>query len=594
MSVASPAHAKPSFVKTAYLVVTFAFVLGLAGGVAITHWPRHVAAPDVAPGEPVPRSTLEGDASRTLPATTDASPAPVAPAPRPQAPLAVEFVAHGDGPARRYGGVLLPGHNVLLAPLSALDGVTRLGLSAPLELPLGEIVAWDATHDLAAVLVQGLRPGAAISTDEALYLGRECLLHTRTGVRAARVDSPLTRLDDETLGYALRLDAPAPGGLAALTDTDGTTLLGIARVVSGARGEAWDLAIVTALLDAASGDAGMPVGTLTGAFFDATAEGRRLRYRNAVARGDAETVVALGPALYAHAPTHRARIAAQIEQALDVLVIRELGAGRADAALALVAAVDAAMPASRARDLRQAELLLRLERPREALAEIAPWLAREPRADDLLSLERASITALAAAQPGSPELTALLERAIARDPGHAPYFTLRAGRRAAAGDHAGAHDDYLQAITLDPHLEPQLAPRLERETTRRDVPGTVVVALARRADGVVSAGVTVNGLPREFIVDTGASITAISSSLARDLGLALDGPRVEVRTANGRTSAVRARLVSLDLGTLRLRNVPTLVIDGLDGYAGLLGLDILARFDVDIDAARSELRLHPR
>ncbi len=594
MSAASPARATCSFVKTAHLVVSLAFVLGLAGGVAITHWPRHATTPDIAPREPLPDGTLEFGASRTPPATADTPPTPVAPAPRPQAPLAVEFVAYGDGPARRLGGVLLASHGVLLGPLSALDGVERLELSAPPALPLGEVLAWDAVHDLVAVAVRGRAPGAAALTDEALYLGRECLLHTRRGVRSAYIDSPLSRLEDETLGYALRLDAPAPNGLAALTDSDGTTLLGIARVGAGARGEAWDLATVAALLDAARGGAGVPVSTLTGAFFDATTAGRRLRYRNAVARGDAETIVALGPALLASEPRGQARITAQIEQALDVLVIRELGAGRADAALARLAAVDGALPASRARDVRQAGLLLRLERPREALAELAPWLARDPRADDLLALERASIAALAAAQPGSSELAALLDRALARDPGHAAYFALRADLRAAAGDHAGAHDDYLQAIALDPRLEPRLAPRLERETTRRDVPGTVVVPLARRADGVVSAGVTVNGLPREFIVDTGASVTAISSTLARALGLALDGPRVEVRTANGRTSAVRIRLASLDLGALRLREVPALVIDGLDGYAGLLGLDILARYDVDIDAARGELRLHPR
>ena len=595
MSVALRALATPSFVKIASLVVPLAFVLGLAGGLAITHWPRHAAVPSAhVRHPPSARTEVAADATRTR------SDAPVAPLPTASSParspaqLALEFIAHGGDRARRFGAVLLAGQGVLLAPLSALDGVTRLALPAPLALPVGDVLAWDAEHDLVAIAVHGLPPGDATLAGESLYLGRECVLHTRDGIREAHVDSPLSMLADDTLGYALRLDAPAPDGLAALTDAGGETLVGIARASGGARGEAWDVAVVGALLDAAGNATGIPVTALTTTFFDATTEGRWLRYRNAVERADAETIVVLGPALHAAFPQRQARITAEVDQALDRLVIRELGAGRPDAALALVTAVDASLPASRARDVRRAGLLLRLERPREALAQLAPWLAQDPRADELLSLERAAIPALAATHPAPAELAALLDRAIARDARHAPYFVLRADLRATTGNHAGAHADYLQAIALDPRLERQLAPRLEREATRRDVPGTVVVPLARRGDGVVTASVTVNGLPRDFIIDTGASITAISTSLARALGVALDGPRVDVRTANGRTSAVRARIDSLALGALRLRQVPTLVIDGLDGHAGLLGLDVLARFDVDIDAARGELRLHPR
>ena len=68
-----------------------------------------------------------------------------------------------------------------------------------------------------------------------------------------------------------------------------------------------------------------------------------------------------------------------------------------------------------------------------------------------------------------------------------------------------------------------------------------VIELRRGPDGHYHWPGTINGRPVEFLVDTGATATAISATLARELGLQSDGP-VQSMTAAGAAvgEAVRA------------------------------------------------------
>ncbi|MEQ8495119.1 MAG: TIGR02281 family clan AA aspartic protease, partial [Gammaproteobacteria bacterium] len=593
------------------LALLSAFALGLAGGVALMRT-------DVAPPPSPVATSVEADAAQGAPPPGASTPPPaptvaagragppdadaVTTAPTVPSIVALELtVAPPDGPPRRVDGIALATHGMVLTTLSALDGARAVRTTeTPAALVVGDVLAWDPEHDLAALALHGLPAPAgrlAIDDSASLYLGLSGVLQTTRGPVGASVDAPLALLPDHTYGYRLHLDATTPAGLAALTDAQGEALLGVARVSGGAHALAWGTEVVAALLDEARRAAPMPLTALTQDFFAGSDAGRWLRFRGAVASGDAEASVALGMAVYAAFPRRQTAIAKAVDDALARLVDRALRDGRADTALELIDAVDAALPSSRARDERYAAFLLGRARPREALERVAPWLAAAPADETLRALERTALAALVAMPAAHAELLPLLERAIARDPRHAPYYVARGDLRFAGGDYAAAHADYAQALALEPALQPAhgdaLDARLERAALRRDTPGLVVVPLARHG-GTLSARVAVNGRPREFIVDTGASVTAVSARIAAELGIGTGGEEILVRTANGVTRARRTRIDSLALGTAQLRGVPALVVDGLDGYAGLLGLDVLARFDVDLDAARGELRLRPR
>ena len=105
--------------------------------------------------------------------------------------------------------------------------------------------------------------------------------------------------------------------------------------------------------------------------------------------------------------------------------------------------------------------------------------------------------------------------------------------------------------------------------------------------------VMINGVVARFIVDTGASITTISSSL-----IAVNYPRsgaLNLSTANGKLKSFKVK-VELVVGNFTKNPFPVAVVAKAklpDGIDGLLGLDWLGVFNFVIDKKNSILRLTP-
>lgn len=93
----------------------------------------------------------------------------------------------------------------------------------------------------------------------------------------------------------------------------------------------------------------------------------------------------------------------------------------------------------------------------------------------------------------------------------------------------------------------------------------------------------INGQPVRFLVDTGATTIAMSERHAARLGLAhrVDGVRVSVGTASGRTVGHHVTLKKLSVGGLRLRDVGAVVIDGDSPQHILLGMNVLGQLQMD-------------
>lgn len=98
-----------------------------------------------------------------------------------------------------------------------------------------------------------------------------------------------------------------------------------------------------------------------------------------------------------------------------------------------------------------------------------------------------------------------------------------------------------------------------------------------------------------FIVDTGASYTTISQAVARqlDIDLEKDHPILHFQTANGVIQAPMVSVQSIEVGGLRLTDISVAVHDVFPDPAvtGLLGLNFLSQFRVDIDSKNSMLNL---
>jgi aspartyl protease family protein len=114
-----------------------------------------------------------------------------------------------------------------------------------------------------------------------------------------------------------------------------------------------------------------------------------------------------------------------------------------------------------------------------------------------------------------------------------------------------------------------------REAQTRFSAAEGVIELRRGPDGHYHWPGTINGRPVEFLVDTGATATAISAALARELGLQSDG-QVQSMTAAGAAvgEAVRADIALR--GGVRADRLRIVALPGL-GERPLLGMNVLGR-----------------
>ncbi|MBV9806564.1 MAG: retropepsin-like domain-containing protein [Solirubrobacterales bacterium] len=115
----------------------------------------------------------------------------------------------------------------------------------------------------------------------------------------------------------------------------------------------------------------------------------------------------------------------------------------------------------------------------------------------------------------------------------------------------------------------------------------IVVLHSRTGGTVVAAKVIIHGRAFPFLIDTGASVTLVTPTLARHLHLRTVGQPHQFCGVTGCSTARRVRLSNWSIGGQPLPSVlaSSSPIVGTGGFGfGLLGSDVLSRFgSVTID-----------
>jgi clan AA aspartic protease (TIGR02281 family) len=100
---------------------------------------------------------------------------------------------------------------------------------------------------------------------------------------------------------------------------------------------------------------------------------------------------------------------------------------------------------------------------------------------------------------------------------------------------------------------------------------------------------------QKFIVDTGASMVTIPRATAQELGLAIPNPKRKVFTAGGVQYAPEVNISSITIDGWEVKNVKALVLDIPNQPDwGLLGLNYLQQFRMDMNTEEGVLSLEPR
>jgi len=105
------------------------------------------------------------------------------------------------------------------------------------------------------------------------------------------------------------------------------------------------------------------------------------------------------------------------------------------------------------------------------------------------------------------------------------------------------------------------------------------VVLTRNRSGHYVFDGEINRHKVTFLVDTGATTTAIPGKLQRALALKA-GPATSVSTANGVTTAYLTRLEQLAIGGIELYDVNASIIPGMRVDEVLLGMNVLKHFEL--------------
>jgi clan AA aspartic protease (TIGR02281 family) len=407
---------------------------------------------------------------------------------------------------------------------------------------------------------------------------------------SAEVESTAMRREDGSYAYRVRVDGPIGRGVVALTDASGTQLVGAISSEGGEAGAyvAVDAGALQSL--AASDTPTLTLAEFSRRFFTERAEGRLIRFEHAIAAGDWTTAIALGVELRNLGWTYSDAVSDPLSKAYLHAALAS-DTQPADA-LALLDEAAGVLGENAERLQARAELLSELGDSVGALQAMRAAARSDPSLRPTLRRQ-----VLAVASNGmlpEDDRIAVLETALADDPGHAPYAAALGRLYYADGRYVEATASLESAISQDAALAGDLGYLLATARQRLRTPGETIAPLHSSASGMYVYA-SVDGRAMRFVLDTGASYTALSAQAARALGLGYaNGPQVALSTANGIVNAPLIRVNTIDVNGAVVQQIPVVVLDSTAPFDGLLGMSFLDHFDVAIDRSGNRIRLTRR
>jgi len=142
-------------------------------------------------------------------------------------------------------------------------------------------------------------------------------------------------------------------------------------------------------------------------------------------------------------------------------------------------------------------------------------------------------------------------------------------------------------------------PRIEVAVPQLGLPEQVVeggeTRIPMAQDGHFWLRAELNGVPANFLIDTGATLTAISQGLADEAGLEprQGGLPIQIGTANGPVSAELSSVEELRFGNVAARGLDVVIAPSL-GETNVIGMNLLSRLEsYRVDNGTNEMILVP-
>ena len=98
--------------------------------------------------------------------------------------------------------------------------------------------------------------------------------------------------------------------------------------------------------------------------------------------------------------------------------------------------------------------------------------------------------------------------------------------------------------------------------------------LVRQDDGHFWLRASINGVNADFMVDSGATVTAMGDALARKTKVELDGRKILLETANGQIEARTGNVAEFRIGDFQVDDLDVVVGDNF-GDVNVVGMNFL-------------------
>ncbi len=157
--------------------------------------------------------------------------------------------------------------------------------------------------------------------------------------------------------------------------------------------------------------------------------------------------------------------------------------------------------------------------------------------------------------------------------------------------------------SLSPQDSDDSSLSLETPIHEKASPGSgqkdIIIPLSRIGGSFVVEATLNEERTAQLIVDTGASMTVLSTDIALDLGIfgTTDDEILTVHTAGGSVQVNKNYLSSLEVGNAHAQNIAVAIHDLPDiseQIEGLLGMSFLKHFIITLDAEHRRLILRPK
>jgi len=120
------------------------------------------------------------------------------------------------------------------------------------------------------------------------------------------------------------------------------------------------------------------------------------------------------------------------------------------------------------------------------------------------------------------------------------------------------------------------------------------VRVVRDAGGMFKTQGSINNVPVHFLIDTGATAVAMNEAVAQQIGLLYEthGKPARVSTAAGVVPAWYVVLDKVTLGSITLRNIDAIVVQGTGPREVLLGNSFLSKLKIEHSGQMMILSTH--